>query len=131
MSVQALLQAALVAALKTHRELTGIAVFDAPPARAAMPYAVLEESLLADWSTKDLRGRKGRIAVVLYDRGERPVRLRELIGAAEAAIEDMTPEIGGGWRLLGPVLARSRIARGEGDRWLAMSEFEVRMLRTQ
>jgi hypothetical protein len=126
MSVQALLQAALVAALEAR--LDGVAVFDAPPARAGGPYAVVEESVLADWSTKDSAGRQGRIAVTLHDRGERPVRLG---GAAEDAIVDMPGDIGGGWRLIGSVLARSRIARGESDRWWAMSEFQVRMLRTQ
>lgn len=129
MSVQALLQAALVAALEA--KLDGVAVFDAPPVRVGGPYAVVEESVLSDWSTKDSAGRQGRIAVTLHDRGERPVRLRGLVGAAEDAIVDMPGDIGGGWRLIGPVLARSRIARGEGDRWWAMSEFQVRMLRTQ
>ena len=34
-----------------------------------------------------------------------------------------------GWRVVGLALVRSRIARGSGDRWIAQSEFRVRMWR--
>lgn len=126
MSVQALVQAAMMAALD-GLEVTG--VFDAPPVRAALPYAVVEEAVLADWGTKDMAGREGRLAVAMYDGGERPVRLRELIGAAEDAVDAMARDLGGGWRVVTLVLARSRVVREQGGRWVAMSEWRVRMLR--
>jgi len=125
MSVQAMLQAAMVAALD-GLEVTG--VFDAPPVRCALPYAVVEEAVLADWSTKDMDGREGRLAVSLYDGGERPVRLRVLAGAAEDAVGAMPREIGEGWRVASLVFVRSRIVR-EGVRWVAVGEWRVRMLK--
>jgi len=125
MSVQAVVQAAMVAALD-GLDVTG--VFDAPPVRAALPYAVIEEAVLADWSTKDMDGREGRLAVTLYDGGERPVRLRVLAGAAEDAVSAMPRVLGEGWRVASLVFVRGRIVR-EGVRWVAMSEWRVRVLR--
>jgi len=131
MSVQALLSAAMVDALADHAGVADVvtAVFDAPPVRAARPYAVVGEAVLGNWGTKDLAGREGVLAVVLYDGGERPVRLRALAGEVEAAIEAMPRDVGGGWRVVTLVLARSRIVREGEGRWMAMSEWRVRMLR--
>ena len=125
MSVQAMLQAAVVAALD-GLDVTG--VFDAPPVRCALPYAVAEEAVLADWGTKDMAGREGRLAVLLYDGGERPVRLRVLAGAAEDAVSGMAREIGEGWRVASLVFVRSRVLR-DGVRWVAVSEWRIRILR--
>lgn len=128
MSVQAVVQAAMAAALRDHAGLEGVAVFDAPPVRSALPHAVVEEAVLSDWGTKDLAGREGRLAVLLRDGGERPVRLRTLAGEAEAAIEAMPRALGEGWRVVSLVLARSRVVR-EGGGWMALSEWRVRMLK--
>lgn len=128
MSVQEVLQAALVEAL-AGLEVTR--VFDAPPVRAARPYALVEEAWLADWGTKDMAGREGRFAVTLFDAGERPVRLRGLAGDAEAAIEAMPRGIGQGWAIASLVLLRSRISREGDGRWQSVSEFRVRILRSE
>lgn len=125
MSVQALLAGAMMDALGGIE----VAVFDAPPVRAARPYAVIEEASLGNWGTKDLAGREGVLAVTLYDGGERPVRLRALAGEVEAAIETMLRDLGEGWRVVTLVLARSRIVREGESRWMAMSEWRVRILR--
>jgi len=125
MSVQALLSAAMVEALAGLE----CAVFDAPPVRGARPYAVVEEALLSDWSTKDLAGREGRLAVSLYDGGERPARLRALAGVAEDLLAAMPRDLGGGWRVVTLVFVRGRIVREGEGRWMAMSEWRVRMLR--
>ncbi len=130
MSVQGVVQAALVTALR-EAGLGVTAVFDAPPVRAARPYALIEETVLADWGTKDMAGREGRIAVSLFDSGERPVRLRGLAGAAEAAIEAMPRTLGEGWAVASLVLLRSRILREGEGRWAATSEFRVRVLRSE
>ncbi|WP_404336197.1 DUF3168 domain-containing protein [Sphingomonas sp. MMS12-HWE2-04] len=131
MNAHAALQAGLKAALDGHAPLkAGVtAVFDAPPLRAARPYALLEDPVLADWSTKDMAGREGRIAVQLFDSGEAPVRLRGLIGEAEAAIEAVARDLGGGWRVVSLGLIRSRVFRESESKWAAMSEWRVRMLR--
>ncbi|QDX27376.1 DUF3168 domain-containing protein [Sphingomonas suaedae] len=126
MSAREVLQAACVAALSDALE--GVGVFDAPPVRAALPHAVVDEPLLADWSTKDMAGREGRIEIGLVDRGERPGRLRALTSAAEDALMAMDGGLPGGWRIVTLQLVRSRIIRG-GDGWVATSDFRVRMLR--
>lgn len=131
MSAQRLLQAAIVDALSAHAPLADAVngVFDAPPVRAALPYALVSEPVLTDWSTKDMAGREARSMVNIHDVAERPVRLRDLIGAAEDALAGGTPAIGEGWRIVSLSLLRSRII-GDGDQqWIASSEFRVRMLR--
>lgn len=133
MSVQTQLSEALVAALRGEPEIAGAAtaVFDAAPVRAARPYAMVEEVLLTDWSTKDLAGREGRIAVILRDAGERPVRLRGLSDAVDAAVEGLPRELPGGWRIASLVAVRSRIVREGDGLWSAMHEYRVRLLRMQ
>lgn len=126
MSVQALLQAAVAVAIDG---LDVTAVFDAPPVRAALPYAVVEEAVLADWSTKDMDGREGRFAVTVRDGGERPVRLRVLAGAVEDAVAVMDRYPGEGWRIASLMFVRGRIVRDGESRWMSVSEFRVRMLR--
>ena len=80
MSAGAVLQAGVVARLA---DVLDCAVFDAPPVRAAIPHAVVEDPVLGDWSSATWRGREGRLVVSLHDGGERPVRLRAALGAAE------------------------------------------------
>lgn len=128
MSARERLQAAVTAALRAAEGLAGVAVFDAPPVRAAAPHALVEEPVLADWSTKDMAGREGRIAVLLRDGGERPARLRELAGAAEEAVLAMPAPLGAGWRVVSLAFVRGRMVRDRSG-WVATSEFRVRMLR--
>ena len=132
-SVHQLLQAALQAACRNHAPLAGgvTAIFDAPPVRSAPPYAVITESVLTDWGAKGLAGREARVAVSLHDIGERPVRLRALMSAAEDALAEMPRAIGEGWTVVTLILLRSRIVRESEGRWIATSEFRVRMLRSE
>ena len=127
MSARVLLQAALVAALRARPAFADIAVFDAPPVRAATPHAIIEEPVFADWSTKDWRGHDGRIAIVLRDGGERPERLRALTGEVADAIASMPAALGEGWRVVALRPERERIMRSGADRWTATSEFAVRL----
>ena len=119
------LQAALVARLNVVLE---VGVFDAPPVRGGLPYAVVDEPVLSDWSTKSFAGREGRVLLTLFDGGERPVRLRSLLAAAEEGLEALPPDLGEGWRVVRLALVRSRVLR-VGDRWRGTSEFLVRMYR--
>ncbi len=125
MSAGAVLQAGVVARLA---DVLDCAVFDAPPVRAAIPHAVVEDPVLGDWSSATWRGREGRLVVSLHDGGERPVRLRAALGAAEAAVEGLDPLLSDGWRLVRAQLVRSRVLR-VGERWRGTSEFLVRMYR--
>jgi hypothetical protein len=128
MSARALLQAAIVAQLRGAADLAGVAIFDAPPVRAAVPHLQVDEPVLTDRSGAALDGRDGRVTLWLRDGGERPLRLRGLVDAAEAAMRSLPADLGEGWRLAALSLARSRLARG-GDRWVATSEFQLRMYR--
>lgn len=128
MSARVLLQAAVVARLKAHRPLVEMAVFDAPPARAGVPFAVVDEAVLVDRSAQGVAGLEGRLVVTVEDGGERPVRLRALIGEVEETLPGMAAAIGEGWRVVTLVLVRSRMARA-GERWRGVSEFAVRMYR--
>ena len=128
MSAGVVLQAAIVARLRT---VSGLGVFDAPPVRGGPPYAVVEEPMLAQADGVRVAGRTGTIAVSFRDAGERPVRLRRLIGAAEEAIAGLPAVLDEGWTIAGLRLARSRLgpAKGANADWIGMSEFAVRMYR--
>lgn len=126
MSVRTLLQAAVAARLATS--VSGVRVLDAPPGRIGGPYAVVDDPVLTDWSTKSWTGREGRLAVLLYDGGERPVRLRAACDAVETALAD-PPVLSGGWRIVRLGFVRSRLARIATDRWSAVVEFQVRVMR--
>jgi hypothetical protein len=95
-----------VAALKA---IGGLGVYDAPPLQAAAPYAVVEIGPESDWSHKSGEGRELRLALTLWDRGERPVRLRALTRAAEAALEGIEGESqADGWQLVSLHFLRER-----------------------
>lgn len=128
MSAGAVLQAAVVAHLREVGP-EGLMVFDAPPVRGGVPYAVVGEAVLGAADAAGVAGRVGTIAVTCIDDGERPVRLRALVGAVEEAVAGLTGDPGQGWRIAGLRLARSRIVAAKGDRWVATSEFAVRLFR--
>ena len=131
MSAAVVLAEAIRAALSAHAPLAeGLAeVFDAPPVRAATPHAVVGEALLSDWGTKDMAGREARVVVALHDAGESPARLRRLSGEVEVAMAGLPRAIGDGWELASRVLLRARIERKGEGRWIATSEWRVRMLK--
>ena len=97
-----------VAALKT---IAGLGVYDSPPLQAVAPYAVVETGPETDWGYKGGAGRELRLALTLWDRGERPVRLRALTRAAEAAVESIEGAgegEGGAWQLVSLHFLRER-----------------------
>lgn len=130
MSAHEILADALTGALTAHAPLAGAinGVFDAPPARGVRPYAVVEEAVLADWSTKDMTGREGRLSVTLFDTGERRARLRGLAEEVVAAATGLPRELGEGWRIASLAFVRSRIVRESAAGSAAIVEFRVRML---
>ena len=102
-----------------------VPVFDAPPVRGARPHVLIEEPVLADWSTKDWRGCEARLAVIARDAGERPVRVRALLALASDAVLAM-PAALDGWRMVTLRPGRERIVRAR-DEWVGAAEFIVRM----
>jgi hypothetical protein len=70
---------------------------------------VVEIGPESDWSHKSGEGRELRLALTLWDRGERPVRLRALTRAAEAALEGIEGESqADGWQLVSLHFLRER-----------------------
>jgi hypothetical protein len=104
-------------------------VYDGPPLTGAVPYARIEAGPESDWSHKSGVGRELRLAILLHDLGERPARLRALIGAAEAAAGGIEPELDG-WRLVNLVFLRSALLRDKGAAWAAAIEYRARLLKT-
>lgn len=127
MSGGAALVAAVLARLQAD-DLAPLTVFDAPPVRAALPYAVIEEPQLGAADAAGVAGRIGTLAISFWDAGERPVRLRGNVTLVEQLIEQLPGTLADGWRIGGLVLARSRLARTK-DGWLARSEWAVRIFR--
>lgn len=124
-------QAALVAAMRAEPAIKGLtAVFDAAPVRSALPYAVIEEPVVADWSAVGVEGREARIAVTFHDAGERPARIRPMLAEAEARVLELVRgDISEGWRVVGVSLLRSRVVAAKGERWVGTAEFRVRVWR--
>ena len=126
MSARTALQAAIVARVGT---VAGLRVFDAPPVRGGVPYAVVDEPVLQQADAAGIAGRTGTVSILSYDSGERPLRLRQMVAAAEDAMMGLSGDVGEGWRLVGVRLMRSRLARGGDDRWRSVSDFTVRLYR--
>jgi hypothetical protein len=119
------LRAAAAAALES---VGGIGrVYDSPPLQSALPHALVSIDLATDWSHKSGAGREVRLAAALSDKGERPERLRVLVGEAEAALAALGGSLPG-WRLVSMQFLRSRTVRSAGGQWTAVIEFRARLL---
>ena len=124
MSAGAALQAAAVAALQGIAELGG--VHDGPPVQAAVPYAVVEAGPEADWGHKSAAGRELRLAVTIRDEGERPARLRRLMGECETALAGIAAV--SGWQVVTMRFLASRTAKDRQGGWAGLVEFRARLL---
>ena len=103
-------------------------VYDGPPLQAAFPYARVDAGPEGDWSHKSGEGRELRLAVTIRDQGERPGRLRMLMGRAEAAIAALDADLGE-WRLVTLVFLRSQMLREPGAAWAGAIDWRARMLK--
>ncbi|HEX8668175.1 MAG TPA: DUF3168 domain-containing protein [Allosphingosinicella sp.] len=127
MSASEALVAAATAALQGVPDL---GIHGGPPLQAAVPHAIVEAGPETDWGHKSGAGRELRLAVTVRDRGERPERLRRLMGEAEAAVAAVSTLAG--WQLVSLRFVRSRIAApakggAEAD-WAGVIEYRARML---
>lgn len=119
----------IMAHLAENAALDPLRVFDFVPARAGFPYAVVEDPVLEARDVSGLTGRVGAVAIACRDGGERPERLRFLLGRLEDEMATLPADLGGeGWRLAALSLQQSRIARGK-DGWVARSVWAVRVYR--
>ncbi len=122
---QALVEAALTA-LRAVEGLNG--VYDGPPISAAYPYAVLAAGPESDWSHKGGEGRELRLSILVFDKGERPARLRVIAAAIEAAATGIGPDLAG-WRLVNLVFLRGAMLRDKGAAWTAAIDYRARLLK--
>lgn len=101
-------------------------VFGAPPARAALPYRVVEDPVLAAGDGAGVAGRTGSVAIgcVAADAAE----ARAQMAALEARMATLPPECGAGWRLTAVRPVRSQTT-AKGERWTATLVFAVRLYR--
>ena len=118
------LQAVAAAAVDA---IDGLSVHEGQPVQAVVPFAVVEAGPETDWSHKSGEGREVRLAVTLRDAGERPVRLRRLMGEAEAAVGGIAGVAG--WRLVTMRFVRSRVVAEARGRWAGVIEYRARLLR--
>jgi hypothetical protein len=122
-------QAAAILALEAHPVLsqTITGVFDGPPPRAPFPYISLNGGQSSDWSTKTQQGREVRLAVTIWDDGDDPVRLQQLMGHAEEAIDAMADDFAG-WHTASRVFLRSLVTRNPAAPWGGLIEYRIRIL---
>ena len=102
-------------------------VYDAPPLQAALPYALVSIDAESDWSHKSGAGRELRLAASLFDKAERPLRLRALVTEAEAVLAQLG-SVPGSWQLVSMQYLRTRIVRDAAGGWAGIVELRVRML---
>lgn len=121
------LAAAVLTALAEVRGLNG--AYDGVPLQATLPYAAIELRPERDWSWKGGEGREVRVAVTIRDDGERPGRLRRLMGEAEAEVIGL----GGtrdGWRIVSAAMLRVTTQQKRAGERTGMVEVRVRMERS-
>lgn len=129
LSARGVLMTALTAQLRGASGLSGVAVFDAPPVRGGVPHLVIEEPVMTARDAAGVSVLDVRVTLTGVDAGERPVRLRTLMDAAEAATTRLPADLGEGWRAGAMTLVRSRIVRAGDTRWRGTSEWAVRLYR--
>ena len=128
MSAGEWLAAGCMAHLAENAALAPLRIFDFVPERAALPWAQVEDPVLAAADGAGVTGRVGTLAIGFRDGGERPTRLRLLMGRVEEQMAAMPADLGEGWRIAGISLARSRVQRIR-DGWLGRLDWSVRVFR--
>ena len=125
----AAVQAALLSAVSAAPELAALTgIYDGPPPRAAFPYASFSSTAASDWSTKTEQGRELRLAITLWDDGERAARLLQLAAALEQVVAGLPSQLDG-WRIVSLALARTFIARDPQAPWAGLVEHRIRLFK--
>jgi hypothetical protein len=122
-------QAAVVTALGGHMPIASVVsgIFEGAPMRAAWPYVVIDDGATSDWSHKSGRGREHRIGLSVWDDGESPVRLHQLMAEVEVAIEGIGAALDG-HRLVSLVFLGSRVVRDADGPWAGFVRYRARTL---
>lgn len=120
-------EAVVAAAMDALGGLEGVAVYDGAPVQAAFPHVVVECGPESDWGWKGGGGRELRLAAVVRDKGERPERVRVLMGEVEAALGGLS-EVEG-WRMVNANFVRARVVRERAGPRAGVVEFRMRVER--
>ena len=129
MSAAEWITAGMLAHLHFNAALDPLTVWVFPPARVVMPYAVIEDPVLEARDAAGLTGRIGTVSITCRDRGERPERLRFLLGRLEDEMATLPADLGGeGWRLAALSLQQSRLVKVK-EEWVARTVWAVRVYR--
>jgi hypothetical protein len=121
-------EAAIVAAIR--EALTALplnATFEAMPARAREPFAVVEPGAATDWSCKDRRGVELRPTVTIVSAADEAGELRGLMADAIDAV-DALPRAVPGWRIASCTSTRSRSGAERPGRWRGTIEWRIRVM---
>ena len=123
MSAGGSLQAAILQAL---RALPDLGVYDAPPTRAAYPYATVDCGSEWDWSHNTADGREVGVAVTLWD--DEPPRLEQVADPVlrQVSLVKDVP----GWLLVNLRFTRKRIIRDPTGPWAMALDFRAPLLST-
>jgi len=123
------LQAAVVTVLEAHPALSNIltGIFDGPPPRAAYPYILISDGTVSDWSSKTEQGRDVRLSITIWDDGEEPARLHDLMGHVEDALDALPADLPG-WQIASNNFLRSLVARDAAGPWAGLIEQRIRLL---
>lgn len=122
--IESELRAAIGAALMNDAALGAAlnGLFEQRPVQASPPYAVLTETLCADWSAKGFAGRDVRLSVSLHHGAREDGRLSELAGHAERVIAALPPALPSG-RIVRADMVRRRIGRDGQTGWAALIDY--------
>jgi len=123
------LQAAVVAALEAHPAIANgvTGIYDGPPPQAHYPYISLANGSVSNWGSKTEQGREIRVAITVWDNGERPSRMHDLMSHIEDALDALPDEISD-WYIASNVFLRSLISRSAAGPWAGLIEQRVRLL---
>lgn len=124
-----ILQTAVVAAIEEHPELSQdiSGIFDGPPPRSVFPYVSLGDALVSDWGTKTEIGREIRLPLTLWESGDDPSRISDLIEHLEDAVAAVPRDLPG-WHIASLAFLRSIIVRDPVGPWAGLLEYRVRLL---
>jgi hypothetical protein len=113
MSASLAVQQALVAALGGVPGVTG--VYDGPALDAAAPYLVIGPDLMGDAGHKSGAAHEHRVAVTAWDDRPGVARLKQVLGAVEAAVAGLTG-VWAGHRIISARLLRQSLGNPQ-DGW--------------
>jgi hypothetical protein len=127
----AAVQTAMLAVLRADAALLAriSGLYDGPPSRPLLPYALITSSAVADWSHKSGLGREVSIGVAAFVDEGRSGELHAIADAIERALDhQLAPNIPPEWKLVTFRYARTRMFRVPDGPWSAIIDYRAQLL---